>query len=76
MMADEDEEVETESSQPSCPQYAELFEVMECATARFDLPWKRVRKETARCLLDERYLSGHNAPAQVSLPFLSEIEKA
>ncbi len=33
----EGEEVETESSQISCPAYEELLEVMERATARFDL---------------------------------------
>ncbi len=35
----EGEEVETEPSQSSCPAYDELLEVMECATARLNLPW-------------------------------------
>ncbi|XP_016348593.1 trypsin-like [Sinocyclocheilus anshuiensis] len=62
-MADEDEEVETESSHSSCPAYSELLEVMERATARLDLPWKRVKKVAPRGCLDERYLSDHNPPA-------------
>ncbi len=47
-MSDDDEEVETESSHSSCPAYAELLEVMERATARLDLPWKRVKKVVPR----------------------------
>ncbi len=39
----EGEEVETEPSQSSCPAYEELLEVMECATARLDLPWERTK---------------------------------
>ncbi len=39
----EGEEVETEPSQSSCPAYEELLEVMERATARFDLPWERTK---------------------------------
>ncbi|XP_073708624.1 uncharacterized protein [Garra rufa] len=74
-----DEDAEAESSLPSCPAYEELLEVMDRATARLDLPWKRARKITPRGRLDERYLSGHNHPAPVSLPFLpdlhTEIEK-
>ncbi len=34
----ESEDVETELSQDSCPAYEELLDVMECATARLDLP--------------------------------------
>ncbi len=75
----EDEEVETESSQISCPAYEELLEVMERATARLDLPWERTKMAVPQGRLDERYLSGHKRPAQVSLPFLpelhSEVEK-
>ncbi|XP_016090331.1 uncharacterized protein [Sinocyclocheilus grahami] len=39
-IADEDKEVKTESSQPSCPAYAELLEVMERATARLAVELK------------------------------------
>ncbi len=61
----EGEEVETESSQISCPAYVELLEVMERATARLDLPWERTKMAVPRGRLDERYLSGHKRPAQV-----------
>ncbi len=75
----EDEDVQTESSQISCPAYVELLEVMERATARLDLPWERTKMAVPRGRLDERYLSGHKHPAQVNLPFLpelhSEVEK-
>ncbi len=74
------EEVETEPSHSSCPAYDELLEVMECAMARLDLPWKRAKMVAPRGRLDECYLSGHNPPARVSLPFLpdlhAEVEKA
>ncbi len=67
----EGDEAEAEPDQSSCPAYDELLEVMERATARLDLPWKRAKME--------RYLSGHNRPARVSLPFLpdlhAEVEK-
>ncbi len=69
----EGEEVETESSQISCPAYEELLEVMERATARLDLPWERTKMAVPRGRLDERYLSGHKRPAQVNLPFLPEL---
>ncbi|KAL0194944.1 hypothetical protein M9458_008516, partial [Cirrhinus mrigala] len=55
-----DKEMQSESSQTSCPAYAELLEVMEHATARLDLPWKRVKKMAPRGRLDERFLSDHN----------------
>ncbi|KAL0151682.1 hypothetical protein M9458_053083 [Cirrhinus mrigala] len=75
-----DKEMQHESSQTSCPTYDELLEVMERATARLDLPWKRVKKVAPWGRLDERFLSDHNPPAQVSLPFLhdlhSEVVKA
>ncbi len=58
----EGEEAETELSQTSCPMYEELLDVMERATAR--LHFGR---------LNERYLSGHKPPAQVSLPFLPDL---
>ncbi len=65
--------------QISCPAYEELLEVMERATARLDLPWERTKMAVPQGRLDERYLSGHKRPAQVSLPFLpelhSEVEK-
>ncbi|KAL0170818.1 hypothetical protein M9458_035414, partial [Cirrhinus mrigala] len=61
----EGEEAEAESSLISCPAYEELLEVMDRATARLDLPWKRG--------------GAAGLPAQVSLPFLpdlhTEIEK-
>lgn len=81
VVADEGEEVEmTEPSQPPCPVYIELLEVMECATTRLELLWQREKEETACGRLDERFLSGHNRPAPVSLAFLPdlhiEIEKA
>ncbi|KAL0194767.1 hypothetical protein M9458_008339, partial [Cirrhinus mrigala] len=75
----EGEEAEAEPSLISCPAYEELLEVMDRATARLDLPWKRAREVAPRGRLDERYLSDHSLPAQVSLPFLpdlhTEIEK-
>ncbi len=75
----EGEEVETEPSQSSCPAYEKLLEGKERATARLDLPWKRTKMVAPRGRLDEGYLSGHNPPAQVSLPFLpdlhTEVEK-
>ncbi len=69
----EGEEVETEPSHSSCPAYDELLEVMERATARLDLPWKRAKMVAPRGCLDERYLSGHSPPARVSLPFLPDL---
>ncbi len=75
----ENEDVETELSQTSCPAYEELLDVMERATARLDLPWERTKMAAPRGRLDERYLSGHKTPAQVNLPFLpdlhTEVEK-
>ncbi len=75
----EGEDVETEPSQSSCPAYEELLEVMERVTARLDLPWEWTKMVVPRGRLDERYFSGHNSPAQVSLPFLpdlhTEVEK-
>ncbi|KAL0152305.1 hypothetical protein M9458_052028 [Cirrhinus mrigala] len=69
----EDEEAEAEPSLISCPAYEELLEVMDRATVRLDLPWERAREVAPRGRLDERYLSDHNLPAQVSLPFLPEL---
>ncbi len=69
----EGEEVETEHSHSSCPAYDELLEVMERATARLDLPWKRAKMEAPRRRLDERYLSGQDPSARVSLPFLPDL---
>ncbi len=71
----EGEEVETEPSQSSCPAYEELLEVMERATARLDFPWERTKMVVPQRRLDERYLSGHNPPAQVSLPFLPDLHR-
>ncbi len=69
----EGEEAEAEPAQSSCPAYDELLEVMERATVRLDLPWKRAKMVAPRGRLDERYLSGHSPPAQVSLPFLPDL---
>ncbi len=69
----EGEEAETELSQTSCPAYEELLEVMEHATARLQLPWERTKMAAPPGRLDERYLSGHKPPAQVSLPFLPDL---
>ncbi len=44
----EGEEVDTEPVQSSCPAYDELLEVMERATARLDLPWKRAKMVAPR----------------------------
>ncbi|KAI2662345.1 L-2,4-diaminobutyric acid acetyltransferase [Labeo rohita] len=63
------EKAEAEPSQSSCPAYNKLLKVME-VMAKKVAPWGR---------LNERFLSDHNPPAQVSLPFLpdlhTEIEK-
>ncbi len=69
----EGEEAEAEPAQSSCPAYDELLEVMERATARLDLPWKRAKMVAPQGRLDERYLSGHSPPARVSLPFLPDF---
>ncbi len=69
----EGKDVKTEPFQSSCPAYEELLEVMECATARLDLPWERTKMVASRGHLDERYLSGHNPSAQASLPFLPDL---
>ncbi len=69
----EGDEAEAEPDQSSCPAYDELLEVMERATARLDLPWKRAKMVAPRGRLDECYLSGHNRPARVSLPFLPDL---
>ncbi|KAL0195246.1 hypothetical protein M9458_008818, partial [Cirrhinus mrigala] len=59
-----DEEMQSESSQTFCPTYVELLEAMEGATARLDLPWKRVKKVAPRGRLYEHFLSDHKPPAQ------------
>ncbi len=41
------EDVDTEPSQSSCPAYEVLLEVMECATARLDLPWEKDQESGA-----------------------------
>ncbi|ROI93618.1 hypothetical protein DPX16_3288 [Anabarilius grahami] len=80
-MAVEEGAGETASfSRPPCSAYTELLEVMERAASRLQLPWERVKRETAHGRLDERFLSDHNPVTPVSLPFLPdlhvEIEKA
>ncbi len=42
-------------------------------TARLDLQWRHRKGGMARSRLDERFLSGHNLPAPVSLPFLPDL---
>ncbi len=78
-LADEGEDGAFEPSQPACPTYGELMEVMNRATARLDLQWRHEKGEIAHGRLDERFLSEHNRPVPVSLPFLpdlhSEIER-
>ncbi len=71
--ADEGEEDISEPSQSVCPAYEELREVMEHATDRLDLQWRHEEGGVARSRLDERFLSGHNLPAPVSLPFLPDL---
>ncbi len=44
----EGDEAEAEPDQSSCPAYDELQEVMERATARLDLPWKRAKMAALR----------------------------
>ncbi len=68
-----DEEDISEPSQPVCPVYDELLEVMERATVRLDLQWRHEKGGVARSRLDERFLSRHNLPAPVSLPFLPDL---
>lgn len=67
------------ASSPPAPYMLSCLEVTEHATARLELPWQRGMEEAARGRLNESFLSGHNPPAPVSLPFLpdlhSEIEK-
>ncbi len=60
----------SEHSQPACPTYDELLDVMSHATEKLDLPWKR---EPPRGRLDECFLSGHNRSACTSLPFLPDL---
>ncbi len=46
---------------------------MEHATDRLDLQWRHKEGGVAHSRLDERFLSGHNLPAPVSLPFLPDL---
>ncbi len=79
-LADEGEDGAFEPSQPACPAYGKLMEVINRATARLDLQWRHEKGKIARGRHDEQFLSEHNRPAPVSLPFLpdlhSEIERA
>ncbi|KAI2655637.1 Flavonol 3-O-glucosyltransferase UGT76E12 [Labeo rohita] len=72
-MTCEGEKVKAEPSKFSCPVYDELLEVMDHAMARLELPWKRAKKVAPRGHLNKCYLSDHNPPAQVSLPFLPDL---
>ncbi|ROI69445.1 Adipocyte enhancer-binding protein 1 [Anabarilius grahami] len=66
-MAIEEEAGEpAETSKPPCPAYVELLDVIEHASGRLQLPWKRVKKGAARGRLDKRFLSGHNTAAPAS----------
>ncbi len=69
----EGKEVISELSQPVCPVYEELLEVMDRATVRLDLQWRHEKGGVSRSRLDEQFLSGHNLPAPVSLPFLPDL---
>ncbi len=51
-LADEGEDVIFEPSQPACPAYGELMEVMNHVTARLDLQWRHKKGEIARGRLD------------------------
>ncbi len=73
--ADEGGKDISEPSQPVCPAYVELLEVMEHATARLDLQWRHEKEGVAHSRFDERFLSGHNLPAPVSLPFLPDLHR-
>ncbi len=71
--ANEGEEDISEPSQLVCPAYEELLKVMERATARLDLQWRHEKGGVAHSTLDERFLSGHNLQAPMSLPFLTDL---
>lgn len=51
----------------------ELLGVMAHATARLNLAWSCEKQEVALCRLKEWFLSGHNRPSTMSLPFLTEL---
>lgn len=63
----------SQCSQPPCPAYVELVDVMSRTTERLDLPWKREKRKLPHSCLDERYLSGLKLPAGTSLPFLPDL---
>lgn len=46
-VAAEGEDVVMEPSEPACPAYNELLEVMACTTQRLDLSWKRKKPQIA-----------------------------
>ncbi len=69
--ADEDEENISEPSQPVCPAFDELLEVIKHATARLDLQWRHEKGGVARSRLDEQFLTGHNLPASREPPIPS-----
>lgn len=54
-VVDEDEDKAFEPSQPACPAYAELLEVMARATERLGLSWKHEKPKPARGRLDEHF---------------------
>lgn len=64
----DEQDVADEHSQPTCPTYDELLDVMSCAVVRLDLPWKHEKHKPPLSLLYERFLSGHNRPARTSHP--------
>ncbi len=69
--ADEGGEDISEPSQPVCPTYVELLEVMERATARLDLQWRHEKGGVARSRLDER-ISGF-PPSSREHPILPDL---
>ncbi len=65
----EGDEAEAEPDQSSCPAYDELLEVMECATARLDLPWKRAMMAALRSK-KKIYIYFPLASIGFSIPFM------
>lgn len=74
MVVEGEEDESSKPSQPSCPVYEELLGVMDRASGRLQLSLERAREKTARGKLDKQFLSGHNRPAPVSLPFLPDLD--
>lgn len=54
-----------ETSQPACPAYDEILEVMAHATERLDLPCRLGRLQIAHERLDMRFLTGHKCAGHI-----------